>query len=99
MVSTQCQKITWKINFEQLGWNSFIIEPLEFEAYDCHGRCVNYMEPNTTSHLKLLNIFQKRNGCCIPTKYMTMPIMYYDKFDNVVIKNYDDIIVSHCGCR
>lgn len=49
--------------------------------------------------MKLLNVFQKRSACCVPITYQSMPIMYYDKFDNVVIKTYDDIIVSECGCR
>lgn len=98
LVSSQCQRKAWKVNFEQLGWN-FIISPTEFVAYDCSGRCINFMEPSINNHLKMLNILQKRSGCCIPISYESMPIMYYDKFDNVVIKNYDDMMVSDCGCR
>lgn len=99
MMSSQCQRTAWKVNFENLGWGNLIISPTEFLAYDCSGRCVNYLEPSTTNHLKLLNVFQKRSGCCVPTSFQPLSIMYYDKFDNVVIKTYIDITVSTCGCR
>lgn len=99
IISPQCQRTAWKVNFEHLGWNNFIISPTEFMAYDCAGRCANYLEPNTTNHLNLLNVFQKRSCCCAPIKYQSIPIMYYDKFDNIVVKNYNDIVVFECGCR
>lgn len=82
-----------------MGWNNFIIHPKELVAHDCSGKCQDFMETSITNHLKLLNVFQKRSGCCVPIRYGSIPIMYYDKYDNVVIKNYNDIIVTDCGCR
>lgn len=93
-----CQRTEWNIDFSKLSWDSFIISPRNFTTYDCSGKCGNSFE-ESINHVKLLNIFRKRSSCCVPIEYEALPIMYYDKYDNVVIKNYDNVIVTSCGCR
>lgn len=101
-VSTQlspCEKAAWKVNFADMGWHNFIISPKEISTHDCMGECSNGVDKSIPNHLKLMRILRKRSGCCIPTKYGSIPIMFYDKFDNIVIKTYNNIIVKQCGCR
>ncbi|KAG5892795.1 hypothetical protein JTB14_032669 [Gonioctena quinquepunctata] len=94
-----CHKKEWSVNFRNLGWDQVIISPEGFAAYDCAGKCSKSTDENQWNHAKILSISQKRSPCCVPVKYRSMPIMYFDKFDNIVIKNYDNIIVDECGCR
>nr|XP_023012981.1 derriere protein-like [Leptinotarsa decemlineata] len=97
-ISAECQRKEWVVNFRNLGWDQFIITPDSFLANDCSGKCLK-PKLEDKNHVKLLHIFQKRSLCCVPVKYRSQPIMYFDKFDNIAIKNYDNIIATECGCR
>lgn len=96
--TASCQKKGWTVNFKSLHWDKFIITPDGFVAHDCSGKCMN-SHSDLINHVKLLRIFNKRPSCCIPVEYLPLPIMFYDKWRNVVIKNYENMIVSKCGCR
>lgn len=37
--------------------------------------------------------------CCTPTHLEPLNMLYIDDDDNVVMKTYDDMIVTACGCR
>ncbi|CAH1159385.1 unnamed protein product [Phaedon cochleariae] len=94
----QCRKQEWTIDFLSMGWNKFIIAPEYFNAFDCTGRCVKNVDENS-NHAKLVHTLQKRTTCCIPVEYKDLVIMYYDKYGNVAIKSYNDIVATECGCR
>ena len=98
-----CSKHIWYISFQELSWNDFIISPPGFMAFRCKGSCT---APGSsfTNHGLLANAFYgTRNHakvpCCVADSYRPLPIMYYDKNQNVVIKMYDDMIVESCMCR
>ncbi|XP_018571717.1 bone morphogenetic protein 7-like [Anoplophora glabripennis] len=93
-----CQKKEWTVSFKNLHWNDFIIAPDGFMAYDCTGKCLNAQTDNL-NHVKLLRTFNKRPSCCVPVDYLSSPIMFYDKWGNIAIKNYENMIVTKCGCR
>ncbi|XP_056640040.1 bone morphogenetic protein 5-like [Diorhabda sublineata] len=96
--NSQCQIQEWVINFQKMGWDKFIIFPEQFSAFDCVGKC-STPDKNDTNHAKFLYIFQKRSACCVPVWYKSLPIMYFDKFRDIAIKNYDKTIITKCGCR
>nr|CAH7762149.1 unnamed protein product [Callosobruchus chinensis] len=96
-VGTACRKISWDLSIKQLGWDSFIIAPSNFKAYDCTGNCA--LDNTVINHVKLLRISKTRMSYCVPYSYNLLPVMYYDRYNNVVLKKYDNIIVTNCGCR
>ncbi|KAJ8976495.1 hypothetical protein NQ317_018439 [Molorchus minor] len=95
---TNCQRTEWNVNFQYKNWNKFIISPDGFRAYDCSGKCLG-TEEDHENHLKLLYTYHRRPPCCVPVEYSPLPIMFYDKYGNVIIKNYQNMIVTKCGCR
>ncbi|KAJ8951012.1 hypothetical protein NQ318_006397 [Aromia moschata] len=97
-LSANCQRKEWNVSFKYLHWDPFIITPDGFTAYDCIGKCLK-SQPDDANHVKLLHIFNKRTPCCVPRKYAPLPIMFYDRYGNVVIKNYRNMIITECGCR
>ncbi|KAJ8967199.1 hypothetical protein NQ314_003029 [Rhamnusium bicolor] len=96
--SQYCQRKEWNIEFKKLHWDDFIIAPDGFAAYDCVGKCVKPLNDDV-NHIKLLHIFNNRAACCVPVNYLSLPIMFYDKFGNIVIKKYENMIATECGCR
>ncbi|KAL3265437.1 hypothetical protein HHI36_009640 [Cryptolaemus montrouzieri] len=99
-----CSKKDFYIDFRKLHWNNFIIAPEGFMAYDCQGKCAKQNIDNFSNHLKMLTTFQDvdrkiRTPCCVPIEFYSLPIMFYDKNGNVVIKIYKNMIAKECGCR
>ncbi|XP_048526732.1 derriere protein [Dendroctonus ponderosae] len=100
--NTACSKKPWKLDFQQLQWDSFILYPENgFMAYQCSGRC--HLEDNRkqNNHAKLKQFVNgvREKVCCVPNEYSSLPIMYLDRSGNVVLKSYDQVVVESCGCR
>lgn len=49
------------------------------------------------NHMKL----RKRVGapCCVPEKLYSISLLYFDNEQNVVLKQYDDMVAQSCACR
>ncbi|XP_017776360.1 PREDICTED: bone morphogenetic protein 2-like [Nicrophorus vespilloides] len=97
-----CGRHIWYISFHEIGWNNFIIAPGGYMAYRCKGGCGSLATPYS-NHGKLARLFDKNSAtnvpCCVPNGYRSLLIMFYDRESNVVIKEYDDMIVNGCACR
>ncbi|KYB27762.1 derriere protein [Tribolium castaneum] len=98
--SNACRRHDLYVDFQKLNWMKFIISPAGYNAYNCHGTC--YQTHHLPNHHKTTNFFPelgRKSPCCGPTKYAPLPIMFYDRFGNVMIKFYDEMVISACGCR
>jgi bone morphogenetic protein 2/4 len=80
--------------------------PLRYKAYQCRGECryptADHL--NSTNHAIVQNLvhsinFQVPPACCVPTSLAPMSMLYLDEYDKVVLKNYQDMVVTGCGCR
>uniref|UniRef100_A0AAY4AYC4 TGF-beta family profile domain-containing protein n=1 Tax=Denticeps clupeoides TaxID=299321 RepID=A0AAY4AYC4_9TELE len=92
---TRCSRKPLHVNFKQLGWDDWIIAPLDYEAYHCEGRCATFP---MRSHLEPTN-HSTPPRCCVPSKLSPISILYIDSGNNVVYKQYEDMVVESCGCR
>lgn len=100
----KCGKKTLQINFDDVGWSSWIIAPQNYFANYCLGDCSFPMNDyqNATNHAIIQSIFHSAGrvvprSCCAPTKLGKMAILY--QLDGVVqMRHYDDMIVESCGC-
>jgi hypothetical protein len=95
-----CRKNDFYIDFTKLNWMKFIIAPPGYHAFNCFGTC--YRSQDLPNHRKVTNSapeFARKSLCCIPVQYSRLTIMFYDKSGNIVIKPYEDMIASACGCR
>ncbi|XP_072426283.1 growth/differentiation factor 6-A-like [Chiloscyllium punctatum] len=104
---SRCSKKPLHVNFKELGWDDWIIAPLDYEAYHCEGVCDfplrSHLEPTNHAIIQTLMNSMDPNStppsCCVPTKLSPISILYIDAGNNVVYKQYEDMVVESCGCR
>ncbi|XP_045698141.1 growth/differentiation factor 2 [Phyllostomus hastatus] len=106
--NNHCQKTSLRVNFEDIGWDTWIIAPKEYDAYECKGGCFFPLADDVTPtkhaivqtlvHLK----FPMKVGkaCCVPTKLSPISILYKDDMGVPTLKyHYEGMSVAECGCR
>ncbi|KAK2854678.1 hypothetical protein Q7C36_006547 [Tachysurus vachellii] len=104
---SRCSRKALHVNFKELGWDDWIIAPLDYEAYHCEGMCDfplrSHLEPTNHAIIQTLMNSMDPNStppsCCVPTKLSPISILYIDSGNNVVYKQYEDMVVEQCGCR
>ncbi|XP_038144669.1 growth/differentiation factor 6-A [Cyprinodon tularosa] len=103
----RCSKKALYVNFKELGWDDWIIAPLGYEAHHCEGVCDfplrSHLEPTNHAIIQTLMNSMDPNStppsCCVPTKLSPISILFTDAGNNVVYKQYEEMIVEQCGCR
>ncbi|XP_042197730.1 growth/differentiation factor 5 [Callorhinchus milii] len=103
----RCTRRPLHVNFKEMGWDDWIIAPLDYEAYHCEGVCDfplrSHLEPTNHAIIQtLMNSMDPEStppSCCVPTKLSPISILYIDSANNVVYKQYEDMVVESCGCR
>ncbi|XP_008584929.1 PREDICTED: growth/differentiation factor 2 [Galeopterus variegatus] len=106
--SSHCQKTSLRVNFEDIGWDSWIIAPKEYDAYECKGSCFFPLADDVTPtkhaivqtlvHLKFPTKVGK--ACCVPTKLSPISVLYKDDMGVPTLKyHYEGMSVAECGCR
>lgn len=97
-----CTRKVFMADLETVSWDNFVLLPKIIPVYVCNGTCsiyhtdsVYYAYLTQFSNLK----DKHKRLCCVPVSFYSMPIMFYNKFDDIVIKVYNDIIVKKCSCR
>uniref|UniRef100_UPI00398E59C6 growth/differentiation factor 5 n=1 Tax=Pristiophorus japonicus TaxID=55135 RepID=UPI00398E59C6 len=103
----RCTRRPLHVNFKEMGWDDWIIAPLDYEAYHCEGVCDfplrSHLEPTNHAIIQtLMNSMDPEStppSCCVPTKLSPISILYIDSINNVVYKQYEDMVVESCGCR
>lgn len=103
----RCQRRQLHVNFKEMGWDDWIIAPLEYEAFHCEGVCDfpirSHLEPTNHAIIQtLMNSMDPESTpptCCVPTRLSPISILYIDSANNVVYKQYEDMVVESCGCR
>ncbi|KFM66469.1 Bone morphogenetic protein 4, partial [Stegodyphus mimosarum] len=102
-----CRRHALYVDFSDVGWNDWIIAPPGYNAYYCHGDCPFPLPDhlNSTNHAIVQTLVNSANPaavprpCCVPTELSPISMLYRDKYENVVLKNYQDMVVEGCGCR
>ncbi|XP_053873157.1 bone morphogenetic protein 10 [Malaclemys terrapin pileata] len=102
-----CKRTPLYIDFKEIGWDSWIIAPTGYEAYECRGVCsyplTEHVTPTkhaivqTLVHLK--NPQKTSKACCVPTKLDPISILYLDAGVVTYKFKYEGMAVSECGCR
>uniref|UniRef100_A0A3Q2ZH32 Growth differentiation factor 5 n=1 Tax=Kryptolebias marmoratus TaxID=37003 RepID=A0A3Q2ZH32_KRYMA len=103
----RCHRRRLHVNFKEMGWDDWIIAPLEYDAYHCDGACDfpirSHLEPTNHAIIQtLINSMDPESTpptCCVPTRLSPISILYIDSANNVVYKQYEEMVVESCGCR
>ncbi|XP_072347463.1 bone morphogenetic protein 10-like [Scyliorhinus torazame] len=103
-----CKRSPLHVDFSEIGWNSWIIAPKSYEAYECRGVCyfplTDHVSP--TKHAIIQTLVNRSNpkkaarACCVPTKLDPISVLYKDDAGVVTYKyKYEGMVVAECGCR
>ncbi|XP_072923713.1 bone morphogenetic protein 10 [Hemitrygon akajei] len=103
-----CKRSPLYVEFKDIGWDSWIIAPTGYEAYECKGSCYYPLTEHVTptKHAIVQTLVNLRNpkmaakASCVPTKLDPISILYLDDAGVVTYKfNYEGMVVAECGCR
>ncbi|XP_010897183.2 nodal homolog 2-A-like [Esox lucius] len=101
-----CRKVDMWVDFDQIGWDEWIVYPKRYNAFRCEGECPTPVDESfsPTNHAymqSLLRLYHPdRVGCpsCVPTRLSPLSMLYYGDED-VVLRHHEDMIVEECGCH
>ncbi|KAK0140619.1 Bone morphogenetic protein 7 [Merluccius polli] len=103
-----CQRLPLYVDFEEIGWSGWIVSPRGYNAYHCKGSCPfplgqNMRPSNHATVQSIINALKLTRGietpCCVPDKLFSINLLYFDDEENVVLKQYDDMVAGSCGCH
>ncbi|CAK6961766.1 bone morphogenetic protein 2-like [Scomber scombrus] len=107
--SQSCQRVPLFVDFEEIGWSGWIISPLGYNAYHCKGSCpfplggslraTNHATVRSIMHALKLSVDEVEAPCCVPDRLQSISLLYFDDEENVVLKQYDDMVALSCGCH
>ncbi|XP_004701453.1 nodal homolog [Echinops telfairi] len=103
--SQLCRKVKFQVDFNQIGWGSWIIYPKQYNAYRCEGECPNPVgeefQPTNHAYIQsLLKHYQPHrvpSTCCVPVKTKPLSMLYVEN-GRVLLDHHKDMIVEECGC-
>ncbi|MEQ2206864.1 hypothetical protein XENOCAPTIV_003949, partial [Xenoophorus captivus] len=106
--SKPCQRLPLYVDFEEIGWSGWIVSPRGYNAYHCKGSCSfplgqNMRPTNHATVQSIINALKLIRGietpCCVPEKLFSINLLYFDDDENVVLKQYNDMVAGSCGCH
>lgn len=103
-----CKKQSLYVEFKDIGWDSWILAPTGYDAYECSGICsfplTKHVTPTKHAIVQtLVNINSPQKAaraCCVPTKLDPISLLYLDDTGVVTYKyKFEGMVVAECGCR
>ncbi|CAN9508912.1 unnamed protein product [Ophioblennius macclurei] len=102
-----CRRTSLKVSFKDIGWDSWIVAPPEYDAFECRGLCYHPLTDESTPSKHaliqtLMNIRDPRKAnmaCCVPIKLDPITVMYQENGRLTIRYLYEEMKVAECGCR
>ncbi|XP_033956054.1 growth/differentiation factor 10 [Pseudochaenichthys georgianus] len=103
-----CSRRNLRVDFADIGWSEWVIEPKAFDAYYCAGTCGFPMSKvaRPSNHATIQSIVRAvgiipgvPEPCCVPEKMSPLAVLYQDESRNPVLKVYPNMSVQSCSCR
>ncbi|XP_072395586.1 bone morphogenetic protein 10-like [Diabrotica undecimpunctata] len=103
-----CKKKPLYVDFKEINYDSWIVQPSGYEAYQCQGRCFYPVAEhlNPTKHAIVQALLHSvaptkvTRSCCVPTVLGSISILYVDTNGVLTYRYaYNDMVVAECGCR
>ncbi|NWJ02372.1 BMP7 protein, partial [Crypturellus undulatus] len=103
-----CHRRELYVDFRAIGWSGWIIYPSGYNAFYCRGTCLFPLgeNQNATNHATVQSIVHTlklsqdvSTPCCVPDELKSLNLLYFDDKENVVLKNYKDMVATRCGCH
>uniref|UniRef100_A0A8D2D6T0 Bone morphotic protein 15 n=1 Tax=Sciurus vulgaris TaxID=55149 RepID=A0A8D2D6T0_SCIVU len=105
--NNQCSLHPFKVSFQQLGWDHWILAPRHYTPNYCKGSCPRVLRyglnsPNHAIIQNLVNELVDKNvpqPSCVPYKYVPISILLIEENGNILYKEFEDMIAQSCTCR
>ncbi|KAG8008988.1 Growth/differentiation factor 2 [Nibea albiflora] len=102
-----CRRTSLKVNFKDIGWDSWIVAPPEYDAFECRGLCYHPLTDESTpsKHALIQTLMNIRDpkranmACCVPIKLDPITVMYRENGRLTIRYLYEEMKVAECGCR
>ncbi|XP_051770473.1 bone morphogenetic protein 2-B-like isoform X2 [Ctenopharyngodon idella] len=107
-LTSTCQRTNLYVDFTKIGWSGWIISPRGYNAYSCMGSCPFPLGEGlrATNHATVRSIMnalklsqEAGKPCCVPDVLHPISLLYFDDEENVVLKQYNDMVAGSCGCH
>ncbi|XP_077981394.1 growth/differentiation factor 8-like [Glandiceps talaboti] len=104
---SKCCMGRFYVDFEDINWHDWIIQPRGFYANYCNGSCDGTTFPRYHHTLVMVRARGAReNGnrrdeltpCCSPTKMSALSLIYYNNDGYIITKTLPNMKVEACGC-
>jgi hypothetical protein len=103
----RCRLRNFYVAFSDLGWESWVIAPMGYQADYCSGDCSFPLDSSVspTNHAivqTLVHVLDEKRASpakCAPTSMKSQSILFFDNQQNVVMKRYQHMRVKQCGCQ
>lgn len=109
-LSRMCCRQEFFVDFREIGWHDWIIQPEGYAMNFCTGQCPLHVAGmpgiSASFHTAVLNLLKantdagtaRRGSCCVPTSRRPLSLLYYDRDSNIVKTDIPDMVVEACGC-
>lgn len=100
---TRCCRYKLDVDFDEIGWGDWIIEPKGYQAYVCDGTCNDRYKSahrfaTIQSIMHQFNPAAAPSTCCTATKMKPLQLLHYNSDGGVEVSWYEDMIVTECKC-
>ncbi|KAM9462115.1 nodal-related 2 [Clarias gariepinus] len=101
-----CRRVDMHVDFDRIGWGSWIVFPKKYNAYRCEGACPNPLgedfHPTNHAYMQsLLRHFQPSrvpSPCCAPIRTSALSMLYYENGE-MTLRHHEEMVVEECGCH
>ncbi|KAM6897171.1 growth/differentiation factor 2 [Xenentodon cancila] len=102
-----CRRTSLRVVFKDIGWDSWIVAPPEYDAFECRGLCYHPLTDESTpsKHALIQTLMNIRDpkkanmACCVPIKLDPITVMYQENGRLTIRYLYEEMKVAECGCR
>ena len=105
-VYNPCHLERMYVDFEEIGYNNWIINPRGYPAGHCVGSCdFPFHRLSVSPHGVIQSQMHSRHAsrfqqpCCVPTKLGPISLLYIEQSSLTYKYNYEGMQVLECGCR
>ncbi|KAB0400980.1 hypothetical protein E2I00_004059, partial [Balaenoptera physalus] len=104
--SRMCCRQEFFVDFREIGWHDWIIQPEGYAMNFCTGQCPLHVAgmPGIAAsfHTAVLNLLKantaagtaRGGSCCVPTARRPLSLLYYDRNSNIVKTDIPDMVVE-----
>ncbi|BES90498.1 TGFB [Nesidiocoris tenuis] len=105
--TTECCRESLQVSFKDIGWDDWIIQPTDYNAYYCRGTCANAATISLSKApyhtvVRKYNLIPHKHmdvvPCCTPARLSPLQIIYKDQNNTFLQRIIQDLTVESCGC-